>query len=63
MFIPDASMRLNAWNPDVEHRAITAEDPQLLSFHPIWSQRERTPMAYVGPFSNRELDQGTRYGL
>src|SRR5262245_30296742 len=33
------------------------------SFHPIWSQRIRTPIAYVGAFSNSEFVHGTRYGL
>src|SRR5262249_27654725 len=31
--------------------------------HPIWSQRIRTPIAYVGAFSNSEFVHGTRYGL
>src|SRR6478752_721056 len=34
-----------------------------LPAQPIWSQRERTPIASAGAFSNSEFVHGTRYGL
>src|ERR671913_354533 len=63
MFIPLANIRERAWNP----MSYIAPSPPTthsgLSFHPIWSHRIRTPMAYVGAFSNSEFVHGTRYGL
>src|SRR5918994_4139631 len=62
-FIPLANIRESAWKP----MSYMAPSPPMthsgLPFQPIWSQRIRTPMAYVGAFSKSEFVQGTRYGL
>src|SRR6476646_7633463 len=63
MFIPLANRRERAWKP-MSYMAPTPPTTQRWrSFQPIWSQRIRTPIAYVGAFSKSELVHGTRYGL
>src|SRR4051794_39625342 len=61
--MPLANRRDSAWKP----MSNIAPSPPIThrgrSCQPIWSQRMRTPMAYVGAFSNSELVHGTRYGL
>src|SRR3954454_17537015 len=63
IFMPLANRRDRAWKP----MSYIAPSPPMhhsgLSFQPIWSHRMRTPMAYVGAFSNSEFVHGTRYGL
>src|SRR5687767_4719701 len=63
MFLPLANSRDSAWKP----MSNIAPSPPITHSgffsQPIWSQRIRTPMAYVGAFSNSELVHGTRYGL
>src|SRR6476660_2928343 len=61
--MPEANMRERAWNP-MSYMAPSPPTTQSgLSFHPFWSHRIRTPMAYVGAFSNSEFVHGTMYGL
>src|SRR5437764_15014552 len=63
MFIPLANIRDNAWKP---MSYIAPSPPTTHSGflpQPFWSHRIRTPMAYVGAFSNSELVHGTMYGL
>src|SRR5262245_57053442 len=63
MFMPLANRRESAWKP-MSNMAPSPPMHQIgLLFQPIWSQRMRTPMASAGAFSNKELVQGTRYGL
>src|SRR5262245_45882663 len=63
MFMPLGNMRDSAWKP----MSYIAPSPPMTHrgffCQPIWSQRIRTPIAYVGAFSNSELVHGTRYGL
>src|SRR5215207_10013066 len=61
--IPLANMRDSAWKPISNMAPSPPSTHSGRSFQPIWSQRIRTPIAYVGAFSNSEFVHGTRYGL
>src|SRR4030095_3225038 len=63
MFIPLANIRDSAWNPISNIAPSPPRHHSGRSCQPIWSQRERTPIAIAGAFSNSEFVHGTRYGL
>src|ERR1700754_1916897 len=60
---PEASSRDSDWNPMSKNEPSPPMHHSGLSCQPIWFQRDRTPIASAGAFSNSELVHGTRYGL